>query len=375
MKIAAKFDRWIADGPFTSADLGIYRIIYALCALFTAPDITWLARQPDFLFHAPPGPLRLFSAFPSITTLIALEVLRSVALILLGLGLWTKAVSLFTAVILVITYGLTYCMGNIDHNILVIIVPLVLAFAHWGDRFSLDALRHRRAPIPQQQWPLRLLAIMIGWAWFGAALTKLLTGWLSLSSEAARGYFVVKYLTVGRQFGLADVIAVHDWPVAWEALDWVTVFFEFSILFAVPWWRAFRITLAIATIFHLSVLLIMNIDFNHAVIAYGAFVSWAAVGRRMGLPRLCQSSSMAGLGSAVSSTARAYLILIPAGVTVGAVAWLLMVHPVGTMATGLISGTVIIVIGALAGVCYLLAESRSVVALVARRPSGSPHPP
>ena len=365
MRVAEKFDRWVADGPFTSADLGIYRIIYALCALFTAPDITWLARQPDFLFHAPPGPLRLFSAFPSVTTLIALEVLRSVALILLGLGLWTKAVSLCTAVILMITYGLTYCMGNIDHNVLVIIVPLVLAFAHWGDRFSLDALRHRRAPLPQQQWPLRLLAILIGWAWFGAALTKLLTGWLSLSSEAARGYFVVKYLTVGRQFGLADWIAVHDWPVAWEALDWVTVFFEFSILLAVPWWRSFRITLAIATIFHLSVLLIMNIDFNHAVIAYGAFVSWAAVGRRMGVTRLGESPSVAGV-------ARAYLILVPAGVGVGAVAWFLMVHPVGTMATGLISGTVIIVIGALAGVCYLLAESRSAVALVAQRPSGPP---
>ncbi len=97
MRIAERFDRWVETGPFTSADLGIYRIVYALCALFTAPDITWLGRQPDFLFHAPPGPLRLLSGFPSPTALLALEVLRTVALILLGgLGLWTKFASIFT---------------------------------------------------------------------------------------------------------------------------------------------------------------------------------------------------------------------------------------------------------------------------------------
>ncbi|MGJ6124593.1 hypothetical protein QN239_18675 [Mycolicibacterium sp. Y3] len=366
MRIAERFDRWVETGPFTSADLGIYRIVYALCALFTAPDITWLGRQPDFLFHAPPGPLRLLSGFPSPTALLALEVLRSAALILLGLGLWTKFASIFTWLMLSITYGLTYCMGNIDHNILVVIAPLVLVFAHWGDRFSLDALRCRREPLPQRQWPLRLLAILVGWAWFAAAATKLLTGWLSLSSEAARGYFVIKYLTVGRQVGLSDWVAVHDSRVAWELLDWVTVIFEFSILLAVPWWRAFRITLAIATIFHLSVLLIMNIDFNAAVVAYGAFVSWTAVARRTGATRLFASAWARELGRVLGSGRRAYPVLALAGVTVGAVAWFLMVDPVGSISTGLIGGTVVIVLGAVIGASYLAIEVKSMLGIGAR---------
>lgn len=365
MRIAQRFDHWAASGPFNPADLGIYRIVYALCALFTAPDITWLGRQPDFLFHAPPGPLRLLSGFPSVPTLLALEVLRSIALIMVGLGWWTKFASIFTWLMLSITYGLTYCMGNIDHNILIVITPLILAFANWGDRFSIDALRGRRAPAQQQQWPLRLLAFLIGWAWFVAGVTKVLTGWLSFSSEAARGYFVVKYLTVGRQFGLANWIAAHDSLVAWEVLDWFTVIFEMSILFTVPWWRAFRIALAIATTFHLSVLLIMNIDFNHAVVAYGAFVSWTAVARRTGAARLCSSESIAEL---VPAARRTLVGLALGGAAVGAAAWFLMIDPVGAMSTGLVAGVVVIVVGALLGLSYLVVEAKSILPIGARPP-------
>ncbi|BBZ08116.1 hypothetical protein MDOR_22850 [Mycolicibacterium doricum] len=78
-------------------------------------------------------------------------------------------------------------------------------------------------------------------------------------------------------------VAAHDYRPAWELADWLTVAFELAILLALPWWRAFRTTLAIATtVFHLGVHLVMNMTFSHAVTAYGAFVSWWHPRARMG---------------------------------------------------------------------------------------------
>ncbi|KQY07008.1 hypothetical protein ASD37_12970 [Mycobacterium sp. Root135] len=374
MTLVDGFDRWVESGPFTSADLGIYRIVYAVCALFIVPNIGWLSHFPQFMFQPPPGPIQLFPGFPSPTVLVCLEVLRSAALILLGLGLWTRCASIAVAVLLVVTYGLTFSLGKVDHTILLVVAPLVLAFANWGDRFSLDSLRHPAEATPQRQWPLRLLALLIGWGFFAAALTKVLTGWLSFSSQAARGYFVLGYLTESRTFWLADWVAAHDVRPAWEVVDWLTVIFEASILIALPWWRAFRTTLAVAATFHLAVLLIMDIDFSHAVVAYGAFVSWASVGRRMRLAMLFRPISQ--LLGTPRTTRRAKILLWLFAAAIGCVAWALMESPGGSTPTGLVASDVVILLGAVIGSAYLVHEARALLAgrrrqAVHRGPRGS----
>jgi len=359
MKITNKFDNWVARGPFTPTDLGIYRIIYALCALFTAPDITYLVQYPQFMFHAPPGPLQLLTGFPPYPVLIALELLRSASLILLGLGLWTRYTSIASALMLYITYGLTYCFGRIDHTILIVLAPLVLAFANWGDRISLDSYR-RTFPFPshQEQWPLRLFAILIGWGFFVAAFVKVGTDWLSPSSQAARGYFILSYTTQARTSWPASWIAIHDPRVMWELLDWFTVIFEGTIIVALIWWRVFRIILAIATIFHLSVLLIMGIDFSHAVVAYGAFVSWGTIASHLTHMRLHKPITSAWQRYC-SDSARIPRQLIPLilGIAIGTGAWFLMTSPIGKMSTGLICSDLIIAVGAAIGLTYLYREA------------------
>ncbi|WP_285030072.1 HTTM domain-containing protein [Mycolicibacterium sp. lyk4-40-TYG-92] len=376
MRLADKFDRWVEDGPFTSEDLGIYRIIYALGALLVAPDIAWLSDYPDFMFRPPPGPLQLLSGFPSPATLIGLEVLRSVILIMLGLGIWTKYVSLAAWFILSATYGVTFCLGKVDHTILLTLPPLVLAFANWGNCFSVDALRRRSESAGQAQWPLRLLALLIGWGFFAAGLTKALTGWLSFSSQASRGYFVLGFVTQDRTHWLARWIAEHDVLAAWEVVDWMTVAFELSVLISLPWWRAFRITLAVATIFHLVVLLIMNIDFSHAVVAYGAFVSWGATARRISSSRIGRSGlRVLESRRQLLTGAGGRILLMVLAIAVGAGAWFLMVSPTGTISTGPIGSNLIIVIGALIGLTYLTFEARAAVTEIRRQRAGSAEQP
>ncbi len=362
MKLGERFDRWVASGPFTPADLGIYRIIYAVAALLTAPDIRWISQYPDVIFNPPPGPIALFTGFPSLTVLIVLEMLRTVTLLMLGLGIWTKYVSIAAWVMMTVTAGLTYCFGKIDHSILMVVVPLVFAFSGWGNRFSIDALRRSGDCPPQQQWPLRLLALLIAWAFAAAAMTKLLTGWLSFSSQGARGYFVLGFLTEDNVYLLAPWVAAHDVTAVWEFVDWATVIFEFALLLALPWWRAFRTALAVATTFHLGVLFVMNIDFSHAVVAYAAFVSWGAIAARLGRYRPLRTlARLFDPGTEPLAGRPAYVLLGLATLAVGAGTWYLMVNPLGDLPTGSLLGNVFIVVAGLGGLTYLALELRNVV--------------
>lgn len=279
MTLLDKFDAWVQRGPFTAQDLGRYRIIYACLALLVVPDITWVAEYPAFTFHPPLGPLQLLPGFPPLAVLVALEVLRTLSLVLVGLGIWTRFVSLLAAAVLLVTYGITFSIGKIDHTILLVITPLILTFANWGDCLSIDAMRGTR-PRPQAQsppqWPLRLLATAVALPFFAVALVKLGTGWLLWSSQATQGQFLAGFLTLNRTTWLAPIAAHVNVPIAWELLDWLTVIIEFSLLATLRWWRPFRIALAFTAIFHLGVFLVMNIAFVQNIVVYGAFVSWGA---------------------------------------------------------------------------------------------------
>lgn len=343
MTVAEKFDRWVQQGPFTALDLGLYRIIYAVATLLTISDVQWVGAFPDSLIDAPAGPFQLLSGFPSPAVLILLEVLRSLALVLLAVGIWTRWVSLAVAVLLLVTYGLTYSLGKIDHTILVVLAPLILSFAHWGRRVSVDAVLNKRAAQPQAQWPLRLLALVVGLAFFAAAWVKLTTGWLSPSTQAALGHSLVRLYSYDTTSWSAQWIATTSSSrFAWELIDWLTVAFEFAILLAVPWWRAFRIAIAAAVLFHLGVYLAMDIDFSFNVVVYGAFVSWAAPSRPIRFFERVTTPSRRG---AVALTLSALALG-------GAVWFVTSTIP----AVGAVSGVVIVLTSAAIGIGYLLRQ-------------------
>jgi len=276
--VLEKFSKWVGSGSFTARDLGIYRIIYSALALCMIPNFEWVSQYPDSLFAPPPGPFRLLHGFPSATAMVTLELLLVVALTLLLVGLFTRTVSIVSAVLAILGYGFSYSLGKIDHTILFLLVPVVMVAVDWGSAVSLDSRRRSRGASSRvRQWPLRYLGLLIGLAFMTAAVPKLLTGWLSPASQATQAHFYRQFYVNGRTDWFASAFLRIDFPLGWEVLDWATVALEAGILFAVVTWRSLRVVLAVACLFHLGVLLMMNISFYFDVIAYAAFVPWGRV--------------------------------------------------------------------------------------------------
>ena len=372
-EVAARLDRWIHAGPFTAVDLGVYRIVYALYVLLTVRSFRWVSAYPDSLFDPPPGPFMLFGGFPPESFMIAVEIVLSVALVALAMGYRTTFASVVVAVLLLLGSGFSYSLGKIDHNIFTVLVPAVLAFARWGDTFSVDALRRHRAaptattatPRSTPQWPLRFLALLTGLGFFTAAVPKILSGWLDPRTHAVQAVLGYQYYLNGRTDLLAPYLVHLDLPVAWELFDASAVLLEVAFLCAVPWWRAFRVVLACATLFHLGVLLIMNIPFGGNVVVYGAFVSWSVVRDR------ARSSPAPGPAptrldrarSAVTGSPYAGASALVLSTVIGVSAWAVR------QAVDLsFLSPVLVVIGAAAGGWYLLRQAQGSLRQERRRP-------
>jgi uncharacterized membrane protein YphA (DoxX/SURF4 family) len=276
--VLERVDAWCRRGDFTVEDLARYRIIYGLIALLGLSGYGGLVEQPEGQFDPPPGPIMLFDSIPPRMALEALEFASAVLVVFLIMGFKTKAASLLLAAAMMTGTGLWYSFGKIDHNIFVLLVPAAMAFSGWGGAMSVDAhlaARSGRPRIEASQWAVRLLAFMIGLAFLTAGIAKVRGGWLDIHTNAARGHFVHGYVSDGKHDYLAPLlIRIHDIGILWEAIDWFTVALECGLVVAVLWWRMFRIGIAFAALFHLGILLMMNIQFSANVIAYGAFMRW-----------------------------------------------------------------------------------------------------
>ncbi|CAN5827784.1 hypothetical protein BH23ACT10_BH23ACT10_17550 [soil metagenome] len=147
-----------------------------------------------------------------------------------------------------------------------------MAFSNWGEAYSLDARAGRRGE-GASGWPIALLALLLAFAMFTAAVPKVWGGWLDPSSQAVRGHLLQRFHAVGIDDYLAPMLVSAELPVvAWELLDYAAVLFETTFLAAVLRPRVFRWWLALAIVFHLTNLLVLNISFTSNLFLYMLFV-------------------------------------------------------------------------------------------------------
>lgn len=265
---------WADRGDFRSVDLGVYRLIFASTMLVLLPNYYWISQFDPAFYRPAPGPFTLLSGFPPPWVLAMLDVVIAAALALLLVGSRTLHCSLLLSGALLVGEGFAYSFGKIDHSILLVLTPLFLGMAGWGNSLSLDARQRGSGELPVNQWAMRAFAVSIGVAFGTAALAKGLGGWLSWSSQATYAY-VRQRIERGRLDWLAPFAAEVDLPPLWEMLDWTTVALEGALILCALGWRSWRLGLCAATGFHVGVLLVLNIDFWMNMVAYGAFVLWS----------------------------------------------------------------------------------------------------
>jgi HTTM domain len=282
-----RLDYWIFESYCVRVtDLAVYRIVYSTYVLLTyLPSATWLRHTPHAFFSPPVSLAALFTTFPPSSLLVALNVLLGLFLSMLIFGLHTRVASMGTSIVLVVINSWAYALGKINHDILLVITPAVLAFSGWGNALSLDSLRRPRHSLdpPKGAWSLALLALLIGISMFTAGWTKVATGWLNPTTLSTYGYLLNNYFVTGRHTWLGERALWMDSFWLWKSADWFATILECGFVFAIFSPRSMRIVMAIACLFHLGIWLLFDIVFASNVITYGAFVPYSTLTGLYGL--------------------------------------------------------------------------------------------
>jgi hypothetical protein len=273
-----RFSRWIFESYRPTAEgLALFRIFAAMMILFfLMPDATYytdLAKFPDDFFSPPPGPMMLVGVFPPAWFFYTIHTLLVVSLIGVLLGYKTRISSLMSTLFMLILLGFIFSIGKVNHMMLLILLPAVMAFSNWGGAYSIDA-HYLRRKTQAEGWPLVLLALFIGFMMFTAGFAKILGGWLHFDTFATQGHLLNQYFVRGRTELLSGLVVEINQPWIWGVLDWATVMFEAGFLLAAMRAGWTRLFVSFAVLFHFSTMLTLNIAFLVNFPAYAAFLPW-----------------------------------------------------------------------------------------------------
>jgi predicted DCC family thiol-disulfide oxidoreductase YuxK len=270
--------RWMFE-EYRLADesLAVSRVLTALCLLgLVYPRYVWLASFPSSFYAPPLGLGILFRGLPPLWILWAILAAAVTLTLALLVGWHTQVTGLALTAVLLVGNTFEYALGKINHDILLLVVLVTMAFSGWGRRYSVDE-RRRAGMAPAAAWPLALLALVVGFAMFSAGLPKAMAGWLDPRTQSAQYHLLVNYHVLERPT-LAGRLALDHLPTAgWEVLDWATVGLELALLPAAFSRRAMLAVCGLAVLFHAVIHVTMEISFWTNLLAYAMFVDWAAV--------------------------------------------------------------------------------------------------
>lgn len=278
-----RLDSWIFDTYEVSKEgLGMLRIAASMFILFFLlpgnglGHFEYLSSLPSQFYNPPPGPLSLLSSFPPEWVFIAIYTITIASLGFLFVGLFTKSSSILAGLSLLALQGLIYSVGKVNHEIMLPLVPVVMAFSNWGAAYSVDAI-FRKKEHKVESWPLVLLSLFIAFMMLTAGIPKILGGWLDPTTQAVKGHVLNQYIVKERDALLAEIVMNFDAPFFWEILDYATIIFEVGFIAAMFRAGSFRFFLIIAVVFHFSTQLLMNIAFLPNFLAYSVFLQWSRI--------------------------------------------------------------------------------------------------
>lgn len=280
MRFKKRFDNWIFNSFSVSVEgLALLRIFTSLfILLFLIPGMGmghfgFLASLPNDFYAPSPGPLRIFDGFPPLAIFQLVHTILVISLFAMLAGYYTKWASVLTGISILILQGFIYSIGKVNHEIVVPLVPIIMAFSNWGYAYSVDSMRKKKIANPES-WPLTLLALFVAFMMFTAGFPKILGGWLDPSTQATQGHLFNQFFIRERQALLAGWAVGFDNVIFWELLDWLTILFEIGFIVAIFKASWFRLFVGFAVVFHFSTMMTLNIAFLPNFLAYAVFLNW-----------------------------------------------------------------------------------------------------
>lgn len=260
---------WFQQFRLEPDSLATIRRLYALALLVAYwPEWLWVSGMADPFYQPPIGLAMFLDGPPPIQFFLVLNALGIVASVCLLLGRSIRTASAVVPGVLWVGNSFEYAYGKVDHDILLLLIPLAGAVAGW------DGRRKTRA------WPVAVFALAISLAMSASGMSKAMTGWLDPNRGAVRSFVTSISVVVGRDAPLS-AIALDAFPrFVWEGMDWAAVVLEVSFLPAVLRLRWFHRITAFACLFHLANITLFMIPFFSNVLAYGFFVRWPSVSER-----------------------------------------------------------------------------------------------
>lgn len=286
MQILSKLDavdRWLLQPEKNAAGrLGLYRILFVVFTLIYAFPTTqyWqFENLPQYMWQ-PRLPLLWMQSPPSGTFMFVLDLVYIASLVLLGLGLRTRLMTIIVLLSSTMMICIVYSIVKIDHNdtFMRIYIPLIMAFAPWGKTFSLDSVLLRRrgqsAPAPTEStlrysWPILFLFWMLCVMFMMSGILKMIPPGQWLRNPDLLTHFMLQYNVSRDPIYIRHVLS--HLPLVPTVLMGLAVAFETLYPLAVinKDWRRFYVSSTV--LFHIGTGIGLGIAFVEMLILYVLF--------------------------------------------------------------------------------------------------------
>lgn len=276
MKLVEKFNTWLySEYDFVDGrTLGAFRIFFSACMLLFGVIRFMRIVNYSAQLYKPQSSLAIWFDLPTPHFFLFLDYLILVLVLFLLFGFKTRWTSIFLSISLLIGQTFLFSFGKIDHGYLLIsFLPMVMSFSNWGSCFSVDSKRGEKTT---HTWPISLMSLILGFGMFTAGLQKLIGGWLNPKFPAIRSHVFSSYINE-REGIMTTLFLDIKSSVFWESLDIMIVLFELGFLIVVLSRKWFNRWIAFAILFHVGVVLTMNIPFSQNVIIYFLFLNWTFI--------------------------------------------------------------------------------------------------